>query len=297
MHGPEQPGAGSLGGMDLIIITGLSGAGRRSVLAALEDHGYTALDNVPVRLLEPLLELEGRLYPGRTRLAVGVDSRHEDFSSEFGPTVRRLQKGDHPIQIIFLEADDGVLLRRYSETRRVHHLAQDGASVAEAIKRERALLAPIRDQATAVLDTSRLSLAEMRQRLEELLPAAKTQDIRVRLQSFGYKFGVPHDADVVLDARFLPNPYYLTQLRDLTGKDAAVQEWLQEDEAFRAFLDKTEAWLRWSLPLLRREGRAYHTLAIGCTGGQHRSVALVELLGSRLRAELPELQVRHRELG
>jgi UPF0042 nucleotide-binding protein len=282
--------------MDLIIVTGLSGAGRRSVLAALEDHGYTAMDNVPARLLQPLIELEGRLYPGRTRLAVGMDSRHEDFASEFGPLLRHMRDSSQPIQVLFLEAEDEVLLRRYSETRRLHHLSRDGASVAEAIGRERALLAPIRAEATAILDTSRMSLPEMRQRLEQLLPQAAGQDIRVRLLSFGYKFGLPQDADVVLDARFLPNPYYLTDLRDLTGKDEAVQRWLQESGAFGEFLQKAEAWLRWSLPQLRREGRAYHTLAIGCTGGQHRSVALVELLGQRLRHDLPELQVRHREV-
>ncbi len=283
--------------MDLVIVTGLSGAGRRSVLAALEDHGYTAMDNVPARLLQPLIELEGRLYPGRTRMAVGMDSRHEDFASEFGPTLHQLRDSSQPIQIIFLEADDEVLLRRYSETRRVHHLGRDGASVAEAIRKERALLAPIRAEATAILDTTQLSLAEMRQRLGQLIPQAVAQDIRVRLMSFGYKFGVPHDADVVLDARFLPNPYYLTELRDLTGQDEAVQRWLQESGAFGEFLQKAEAWLRWSLPLLRREGRAYHTLAIGCTGGQHRSVALVELLSQRLRNDLPELQLRHREIA
>ncbi|HJW08259.1 MAG TPA: RNase adapter RapZ [Holophagaceae bacterium] len=282
--------------MDLIIVTGLSGAGRRSVLAALEDHGYTAMDNVPARLLEPLIELEGRLYPGRTRLAVGMDGRHEDFASEFEPMLHRLRDSSQAIQIIFVEANDAVLLRRYSETRRVHHLARNGASVAEGIAKERALLAPIRAEATAILDTSDMSLAEMRQRLEQLLPGAVAQDIRVRLISFGYKFGIPHDADVVLDARFLPNPYYLTQLRDLTGQDEAVQRWLLESGAFGEFLQKAEAWLRWSLPLLRHEGRAYHTLAIGCTGGQHRSVALVELLAGRLKHDLPELQVRHREV-
>lgn len=281
--------------MDLVIVTGLSGAGRHSVLEALEDRGFTALDNLPVRMLDPLIELEGRLHPGAS-LAVGMDGRHEDFAAEFEPLVRRLQARSQPFHVFFLEASDPVLLRRYSETRRVHHLAKTGATLGEAIDRERELLAPIRALATVVLDTSNLSLSGMRQRLDALLPHATAPDIQVRLESFGYKFGVPQDADMVLDARFLPNPYYMPGLRELTGRDQAVQQWLLDGEVFREFLARTEAWLRWALPFLRIEGRAYHTVAIGCTGGQHRSVALVEMLAERLRAELPGLQVRHREI-
>ncbi len=281
--------------MELIIVTGLSGAGRKSVLAALEDFGLTALDNVPVRLLEPLLELEGRLYPGRTRLAVGMDSRHEDFAAEFEPMLRELQDRSQPIHVFFVEASDDVLLRRYSETRRVHHLAGESGSVEEAITRERQLLAPIRAQSTAILDTSKLSLAQMRQRIRELLPGLPDREMQLRLVSFGFKYGAPLESDVVLDARFLPNPHYVPELKPLTGKDREVQDWLMDSPAFRTFLDKAEAWMKWSLPMVQAEGRAYHTIAIGCTGGQHRSVALVELLARRLAPLAPDLVVRHRE--
>ena len=281
--------------MELVVVTGLSGAGRRSVLGALEDCGFTALDNVPARLLEPLIELEDRLYPGRTRLAVGMDSRHEDFGAEFEPMLRSFEDRSQPVHVIFVEADDEVLLRRFSETRRVHHLAGDGGSVSEAIRRERQLLAPIRARASAVLNTSRLTLSDMRQRLQELLPGLPGRDTRVRIISFGFKYGVPTEADVVLDARFLPNPHYVPELKPLTGRDEPVQKFLEASEDFNTFLAKTEDWLRWSLPLVQQEGRAYHTVAIGCTGGQHRSVALAEILGRRLRKDYPTLTVKHRE--
>jgi len=281
--------------MELIIVTGLSGAGRHSVLGALEDSGCTALDNVPARLLEPLLELEAKLRPGRERLAVGMDSRQEDFVQDFEPLMARLQDGSIPVQVVFVEAEDSVLLRRYSETRRPHHLALLG-SAEEGIRRERELLAPIRAQASIILDTSQLSLSELRQRLASLLPDLPARETAIRLLSFGFKRGVPPDADVVLDARFLPNPFYVEALKPLSGKDSPVKEYLLEYPEFREFLDRTESWLRWSLPLVRQEGRAYHTLAIGCTGGQHRSVALVELLAQRLRPDVAALVVRHREL-
>jgi UPF0042 nucleotide-binding protein len=282
--------------MELIIVTGLSGAGRHSVLGALEDSGCTALDNVPPRLLEPLIELEAKLRPGRVRIAVGMDSRQDDFVEDFAPLMARMQDGSIPVQVVFVEADDSVLLRRYSETRRPHHLALLG-SAEEGVRRERELLAPIRAQATLILDTSHLNLSELRQRLTSLQPELPTRGMAVRLMSFGYKRGVPADADVVLDARFLPNPFYVEALKPLTGKDAAVKEYLLEFPEFREFLERTESWLRWSIPLVRQEGRAYHTLAIGCTGGQHRSVALIELLAQRLHPDVEALLVRHRELG
>lgn len=282
-------------GMELIVVTGLSGAGRHSVLGALEDSGCTALDNVPPRLLEPLLELESKLQPGRERLVVGMDSRQPDFALEFGPLLERLQLGSIPVQVVFVEAQEEVLLRRFSETRRPHHLALLGTA-GEGIRSERELLAPIRALATTILDTSHLSLSELRLRIAALVPQLPTRHTAVRLLSFGYKRGNPADADVILDARFLPNPYYVEALKPLTGRDWLVQEYLLESHEFREFLERAESWLRWSLPLVQQEGRAYHTLAIGCTGGQHRSVALVEMLAHRLKRDVAALTVRHREL-
>jgi UPF0042 nucleotide-binding protein len=281
--------------MELIVVTGLSGAGRHSVMGALEDSGCTALDNVPPRLLEPLLELESKLQPNRERLVVGMDSRQPEFPEEFGPLLERLQHQRVRVQVVFVEAGDEVLLRRYSETRRPHHLALLGTA-GEGIQRERELLAPIRALATTILDTSQLSLSELRLRIAALVPQVPTRTTTVRLLSFGYKRGIPADADVILDARFLPNPFYIEALKPLTGRDGPVQEYLLESPEFLEFLKRAEAWLRWSLPLVQQEGRAYYSLAIGCTGGQHRSVALVELLAQRLKPDVAALTVRHREL-
>ncbi len=281
--------------MELLIVTGMAGAGRRSVLSTLEDMGCVALDNVPTQLLEPLLELEAKLNPERARMAVGMDNRHEGFAQELGPLLDRLAQRGCPVQVIFAEAEDEVLLRRYSESRRPHHLAPDG-DLAAGFAKERVLLAPLKQRATLVLDTSRLTLSQLRQRLSQALPQLPALLTTLRLCSFGFKHGLPADADVVLDARFLPNPFYHPELKFLTGKDAAVQDWLLASEPFRAFLDRVEDWVRWSWPLLVEEARAYHTLAIGCTGGQHRSVALVELLGERLQQDIPSLVVLHREV-
>ena len=281
--------------MELIVVTGLSGAGRHSVLGALEDSGCPAIDNVPPRLLEPFLELESKLQPGPERLVVGMDSRQADFVQEFGPLLERLQGGNIPVQVVFVEAEEEVLLRRFSETRRPHHLALLGTA-GEGIRRERDMLAPIRSLATTILDTSHLNLSELRLRIAALVPQLPTRNTAVRLLSFGYKRGVPADADVILDARFLPNPYYVEALKPLTGRDWPVQEYLLESHEFREFLERAESWLRWSLPLVQQEGRAYHTLAIGCTGGQHRSVALVEMLAHRLKHDVAALTIRHREL-
>ncbi len=282
--------------MDLIVVTGLSGAGRRSVLGALEDMGCMALDNVPARLLEPLLDLERKLNPARTRLAVGMDGRHREFPEEISPLLARLRERGLHCELLFVEASEEALLRRFSETRRPHPLAGD-EGVAAGLQRERALLAPVRAEAGLVIDTSTLSLAEMRQRLRSLLPDLPEGGLCLRLMSFGFKRGLPPDADVVLDARFLPNPFYVPELKPLTGRDAPVRDFLLANADFRAFLDRAEAWIRWSLPLLEQEGRAYHTVAIGCTGGQHRSVALVELLHGRLEGTVSKATTTHRELA
>ena len=281
--------------MELLIVTGLSGAGRRAVLGALEDAGCLAMDNVPASLIEQLIDIEARVNPGLARLVVGMDSRHAEFPLEAGELIGRLKARGIALQLLFLEAADDVLLCRFSETRRPHPMAGEG-SVAEGIARERKLLEPVRAQATLTLDSSRLTLSQLRTRLKDLLPDLLEQGTSLRLLSFGYKHGLPAEADVVLDARFLPNPYYRPDLRPLTGKDAAVRDYLLESEAFTGFLGRSEEWIRWCWPQVEAEGRAYFNVAIGCTGGQHRSVALTEMLAHRLENLTPRLVVQHREL-
>ena len=281
--------------MELLIVTGLSGAGRRTVLGALEDAGCLALDNVPAPLIEQLLDIEARVNPGLGRLAVGMDSRHAEFPAGAGELIGRLKARGIALQLLFLEAADDVLLCRFSETRRHHPMAGEG-SVVEGIARERKLLEPVRAQATLILDSSRLTLSQLRTRLKELLPDLPEQGTSLRLLSFGYKHGLPAEADMVWDARFLPNPYYRPELRPLTGKDQAVRDYLLESEAFTGFLARTEEWIRWCWPQVEAEGRAYFSVAIGCTGGQHRSVALTEMLAQRLANLTPRVVVQHREL-
>jgi len=265
------------------------------VLGALEDAGCTAIDNVPARLLEPLLELEAKLNPNRPRLAVGMDSRHPEFVSELEPLVDRLMSSSIPVYVVFVEADDEVLIRRFSESRRPHFLAKEGG-VAEAISLERHLLATVRANASAIINTSHLTLSQLRQRISELLPDLPVEGTTLRLISFGFKYGTPVEADMVLDARFLPNPHYVVELRHLTGKDAPVRDFLLKSDTFATFLALVENWVLWAWPYISQEGRAYHNIAIGCTGGQHRSVALVEILAQRLRRDIPKLVLVHREL-
>jgi UPF0042 nucleotide-binding protein len=281
--------------MELLIVTGLSGAGKHAVLSALEDLGCTALDNVPIRLLRPLLESEAQQNPGQ-RLALGMDSRQEGFAEAFEPLLMELRAAGVKVHVLYVDADDLVLIRRFSESRRPHPLAQ-GLGFEEAIGLERRLMAPVRAHATTILNTSDLTLSQLRQRVSELLPTLGERIITLRILSFGFKYGLPAEADVVLDARFLPNPHYVPELKPLTGRDEAVQVFLLRSEPFNAFLNRAESWLRWSLPLIQAEGRPVHTFAIGCTGGQHRSVALAELLSKRLR-KLPILRIiEHRQLA
>ena len=281
--------------MELFIVTGLSGAGRRSVLDALEDAGCTSLDNVPARLLEHLLDLEAELSPNRPRLAVGMDSRHSEFAVELAPLVRRLVDKGILVYVIFIEASDEVLMRRFSETRRPHFFAGSG-SLIDAIAKERDLLQPVRDTANAVIDTSLFNLSQLRRHISDLLPSLPMHGTVLRLISFGFKYGTPVGSDMVVDARFLPNPYYVPELRKLTGKDSKVQGFLMNFDVFVTFLSLVEEWIVWSWPYIQLDGRMSHSVAIGCTGGQHRSVALVDILSQRILKKVPKLVVVHQHM-
>jgi UPF0042 nucleotide-binding protein len=281
--------------MELVIVTGLSGAGRRSVLGALEDIGCTSLDNIPARLLESLLELESELNPNRKKLAVGMDSRHAEFAVELEPLVRRLIDKGILVYVVFIEASDDVIIRRFSEARRPHFFAQN-RSLVDAIAVERDLLRPVRDIANAIINTSSLSLSQLRQHILDLLPNTSVYESTLHLMSFGFKYGVPVESDMVMDARFLPNPYYLSELRDLTGEDEKVQAFLMSFDSFTTFLALAEEWIAWSWPHIQKEGRIQHSVAVGCTGGKHRSVALVDILAQRLRQKVPKLMVVHQHL-
>jgi UPF0042 nucleotide-binding protein len=278
----------------IVVVTGMSGAGRSSCLKILEDVGYEAVDNLPFQLLTRLLR-SGE--PPERPLAVGVDSRTRGLVP--GELVREIERfraeASTPIRLVFFECDDEVLQRRYTESRRRHPLAQD-RPVTDGIARERLFMAPIKAAADLVIDTSTSTLADLRRRVTaELGPQAEGR-LTLTLVSFSFRNGLPREADIVFDARFLANPHYVEALRQLTGLDPAVRRHIEQDPDWQRTVEGLEKLLMPLLPRYRGEGKSYLTIAVGCTGGRHRSVALVEELASRLRAAGWVPFVVHRDL-
>lgn len=284
--------------MNLVIVTGLSGSGKSVALHALEDIGFYCIDNLPIGLMEALTaELLSRGHPHRDRLALGIDARNAapDLAN-LSDVLKRLREHGADVRVLFLEADDAVLLQRFGETRRRHPLATGSLTLADAIGIERQLLASFRQSADVVVDTSRTNLHQLRE-LTQVRIAGAHRGLSLSFQSFGFKYGMPRDADLVFDARCLPNPYWHAPLRMLTGMDEAVQEFLRQDDRtermFRQIADFVSTWL----PCFENEGRSYLTVAVGCTGGRHRSVYLVHRLASHFDEVGHPPLVLHRELG
>ena len=295
---PGEPARrGSLygSGHPFIVLTGLSGSGKSQAIHALEDLGYFCVDNLPTMLIPTLAKLT--LRPGGIeRVAIVVDVRERNFVAQFPRIFNRLRRmrGLNPV-LIFLEANTAALVRRFSETRRPHPLARD-RSVSEGIRAEQAALAPIRDLADEIVDTSDMTVHELRQFFMGL-PRGRSQRLVITLLSFGYKHGVPMDADLVFDVRCLPNPHFVAALRRRTGRDRAVAAFMERDPSTVQFIEKLEEYLRFVIPHYVAEGKSYLTIAIGCTGGRHRSVMIAE----RLRRSLGDLgarvRVRHRDIA
>jgi UPF0042 nucleotide-binding protein len=282
-----------------IVVTGMSGAGKSHAIRALEDLGYYCVDNLPVPLIPVMADLALRDDADAQRIAVVVDVRERSFVTEFPPLWRSLKAAPHVnATLVFLEASDASLIRRYSETRRPHPLAPD-RPVAEALREERRVLARIRKMADQIVDTSDLTVHELREIFRTMAQNRRSRARRVVLtfESFGYKHGVPLDADLVFDCRFLPNPHFVAGLRSKTGRDRAVANYMQRHPETLEFQQRLAAFLRYLLPRYVEEGKAYLTVAIGCTGGRHRSVYLAEAL----RREFSGLtnvttRARHRDL-
>jgi RNase adapter protein RapZ len=282
--------------LGVVIVTGLSGSGKSTAIRVLEDIGCYCIDNLPVVLIPNFLEL-CRQSTEISRVALGVDLREREFLRDFPRILDRLQEERLPVEVLFLDASDDALVRRFSETRRPHPLARDG-SLTEGIALEREKLLDMRGRASRILDTTALTVHQLRDELLRLFgPGRGEGTLSVSLVSFGYKYGPPKDADVVFDARFLVNPYFVSGLRELDGRDPAVADFVLQRPEAREFLDRIVALLDFTLPLHQREGRAYLTVAVGCTGGRHRSVALVESLGYLLGERGYRVQLRHRDLG
>jgi UPF0042 nucleotide-binding protein len=285
--------------MQLLIISGRSGSGKTTALHVLEDMGYYCVDNLPLSLLPQLADtVLTRPDESSLRLAIGIDARNmsEDLA-HFESLLSQVEAKGISATTIYLDARDDILLARFSSTRRRHPLSNRSRSLREAMDMERSLLEPVSIRATIRLDTSSLNVHELRDQLRERLEGHADVGLTVLFQSFGYKHGVPLDADLVFDVRCLINPHWQAGLRELTGRDLAVQQFLEGDEQVEAlYHDISQFLLKW-LPIFQQDDRSYMTVAIGCTGGQHRSVYMVERLAEHFRASLPHVQARHRDLN
>lgn len=281
----------------ILIVSGLSGAGRSTASNAVEDLGWFVIDNLPPTLISRVTELA--FAPGSTvnKLAVVADVRGREFFSALVDTIRELRAGDADVRVLFLEADDEVLVRRYKESRR-RHPATDEGGVLAGIARERELLADLRGMADLIVDTSELNVHELRDRVQGSVEDSTAAPLRIDVVSFGFKRGTPLEADLLFDVRFLPNPHWIDELRPYTGLDGPVRDYVFGQSATGPFVEALEGLLDAAVPGYVSEGKRYLTIAIGCTGGKHRSVAISERIGGYLadRFDLP-VRVSHRDLG
>ena len=278
----------------LVVVTGLSGSGKSTAIHVLEDLGFYCIDNLPIALIPRLVELWETSRDAVRRVALGIDVRERHFLAEFPRVFDQLRDYDVALEVLYLEASDEVLVRRFSETRRPHP-ADQGGGIADGIRREREKLHGLRELADRILDTSAFTVHELRSALRDLVDRPEPGTMTIGLLSFGYKYGLPTDADLVLDARFLPNPYFVEALRDKTGSDPAVADYVLCRDETQEFLRRLVELLEFTLPRYRREGKSYLTIALGCTGGRHRSIVLVEELRRRLQESGHRVLVRHRD--
>lgn len=295
MVGVGRTGSSVGGVSEFVLITGVSGAGRTQFGDSLEDLGWFVIDNIPVELIPKVAELARFQDQGTpVALVVGTGSDIEAI----GPALDELRSSGADVRIVFLDASTPTLVRRYGESKRRHPLAAQAGTVAGAIDLERGVLSEVREAADLVIDTSELNVHDLRSRVNDLFAGSDDTRMQVTLQSFGFKHGVPADVDTLFDCRFLPNPYWVDELRSLTGLDAEVQEFVGDFELTTKFLHRVEDLLEMLLPAYLAEGKSLLTIAFGCTGGRHRSVAIVESVAEWLRSERGvEPRIRHRDVG
>lgn len=284
-------------GIEVAVVTGLSGAGRSTAAKCLEDLGWFVVDNLPPELIATMVELGVQARGAITRVAVVMDVRSRAFTEDLSSVIKDLDNRGYKPRVLFLEATDELLIRRFEHVRRGHPMQGDGRLI-DGIKAERHLLTPLREEADLVLDTTSLSVHQLRAKIEDAFGGAEDLQTRVTVLSFGYKYGLPMDSDLVMDVRFLPNPFWIPELREQTGLDAEVRNYVLTQEGAEDFLERYHELLRLIGAGYRREGKRYLTLAIGCTGGKHRSVAMSEELATRLSKEDGvAVKVVHRDLG
>ena len=280
----------------IIIVTGLSGSGKSTALAALEDAGFYCVDNMPVLLLPDFLELPNVCEPGVVGFAFGMDLREKSFLGSYQTIFEDVRAWGFDLEIIFLEAEEEILLRRYSQTRR-HHPVARGEGILDAIRSELSLMAVLRRSAEYVLNTSRFNVHELKAAINNIAKnLIKLAPMRIQVLSFGFKHGIPGDADLVIDVRFLVNPYFVPELKDLDGETETVKRFVLENDDARLFLSKYFDLLDHLIPLYEKEGKAYLTIAIGCTGGRHRSVAIARRLYEHVQTAGREVAITHRDI-
>lgn len=282
--------------MRVLIITGLSGSGKSTAVRVLEDEGYFCVDNLPVLLFPTIIDLVQKTGEGVPGVALVMDIRGRDFIKGYEKVFQEIGESGHSIEIIYFDATDEVLIRRFSETRRRHPALESG-SVPEGIRFEREQLAGLRRLATQVIDTSELNVHQLKELVQmRVMDGSGPRRMTIHLQSFGYRFGIPLESDLVMDVRFLPNPYFVPGLRPLPGTDPQVRNYVMRQEGTVRFLEKFKDLLQFLVPAYEREGKSYLTIAIGCTGGRHRSVALVEELRESFASQGMSVKITHRDM-
>ena len=281
----------------ICVITGLSGSGKSTAIHALEDQGFFCLDNMPLALLQVFIDLAEKSSEKIKNIAIVIDIRARDFFKGKENIFKELREAGHKVEIIFLESSDEVLQRRFSETRRRHPALETG-SVTDGIKLEREQLSVLRQLATSIIDTSEYNVHQLKEIITRLVSGEESPKIfSIHLQSFGFKYGVPLDSDMVIDVRFLPNPYFVPGMKHLTGMDREVQEYLSAEPDTSEFLDRFLSFIDFMVPRYRKEGKSYLTISIGCTGGRHRSVYTVEILKKFFAERSLSLKTTHRDIG
>ncbi|MBF0475311.1 MAG: RNase adapter RapZ [Deltaproteobacteria bacterium] len=282
--------------MRIIIITGLSGSGKSTVLRALEDSGFFCVDNLPILLLPQFLELQQRKSPESQKVALVMDIREPEFIDQNSRVFSQVRQAGYLPEILFLEASDESLVRRFSQTRRQHPVAPKG-QITKGISIERERLDALREISNRIIDTSILNVHQLREMIISIYQKEGLSDrMNISILSFGYKYGLPQDADIVIDVRFLPNPFFIEELTKKTGNEPEVVDYIFQFKETNEFINIFKDSLDFLIPLYQREGKSYLTIAIGCTGGKHRSVAVTNELGSRMKANNYNINISHRDI-
>ena len=285
----------------VVLISGLSGSGKTTAIKAMEDMGFYCVDNLPIVLFPKFIDLCRQSVGRISKVGLVIDIRGEEFMANARQIIGELRRDGFPVEILFLEASDEILVRRYRETRRHHPLAV-GVSIQKGIEMERERLMILRDLADKVVDTSNLNVHQLKEVITRFfVKESPPRRMALTVMSFGYSFGIPYEADIILDVRFLPNPFFINHLKRLTGEERDVREYVLRWPEAREFIARFLDFVKFLIPLYEKEGKAYLTIAIGCTGGRHRSVVIVKELGTILRDALENngalLDIRHRDLG